>query len=149
MLPAKRVHNFGTYFVTANCADKRSILQVERSSELMLKVLQHYRGHYRLHAFVLMPDHLHLLLTPQDITLERCLQLVKGGFSRRYHMEGGLKDVWQRGFADHRCRDRADFLEHKTYIEQNPIKAGLSSLAEEYGWSSASRSLIQRHSLGG
>jgi putative transposase len=149
MLPTKRAHNFGTYFVTANCADKRSIFQVERNSELMFVVLQHYREHYRLHAFVLMPDHFHLLLTPQDIALERCLQLVKDGFSRRYHLEGGMKDVWQTGYADHRCRDREDYLGHKTYIEQNPVKSGLSTLAEDYGWSSASRSLRQKHSLGG
>ena len=149
MLPTKRVHNLGTCLVTANCAGKRTIFQVERSSELMLEVLQHYREHYKLHASVLMPDHFHLLLTPQDTTLERCLQLVEGGFSRRYHLEGGLNDVWQTSYADHRCRDREDYLNHKTYIEENPVKSGLSSLAEEYGWPSVSRSLRQKHSLGG
>jgi putative transposase len=36
---------------------------------------------YLLHEFVVMPDHLHLILTPQGITLERAMQLIKGGFS--------------------------------------------------------------------
>lgn len=41
------------------------------------------RALYKIHAFVVMPDHIHLLLTPQDIVLERAMQLIKGGFSHR------------------------------------------------------------------
>jgi hypothetical protein len=50
--------------------------QVERDAELLIETLQHYRaeGHYQLHTFVVMPDHLHLLLTPQE-TLERAVGL--------------------------------------------------------------------------
>ncbi len=149
MLPTRRAHNFGTFFVTSNCAGKRSVFGMDRNAELLCEVLQHYRDHYRLHAFVVMPNHFHLLLTPVDITLERCLQLVKGGFSRRYHLAGGARDVWQTGFADHRVRDREDYLKHKTYIEQNPVKAGITSSGEEYGWSSASLSLKEKHRLSG
>ena len=95
-----------------------------------------------------MPDHLHLLLTPET-TLERCLHFIKGGFSHQYHVQGGLLDVWQRGYADHRCRDREDYRKHKQYIEQNPVKAGLAHTAEDYSWSSTSRSLREKHSLSG
>ena len=149
MRPTRRVHNFGTYFITANCAEKQSLFQVERNAALLFETIQHYREHYKLHAFVLMPDHIHLLLTPGDITLERSMQLIKGGFSHRYHRAGGLHAVWQTGYADHRCRDRNDFLQHKRYIEQNPVKAGLCALAEDYPWSSASRVLREKHSLSG
>jgi putative transposase len=150
MLPIQRVHNFGTYFVTANCASKRSVFQVERAAALFFEVLQHNRQHFRLHAFVIMPDHFHLLLTPGGVALERCLQLIKGGFSRRYHLElGGLRDVWQKGFADHRVRDREDYDKHLRYIEQNPVAAGLVSSAELYPWSSASRVLREKKSLSG
>lgn len=149
MLPTQRVHNFGTYFVTANCASKRTLFQVDRNATLLFDVLQHYRQHYKLHAFVIMPDHFHLLLTPGAITLERCLQCIKGGLSHRYHKAGRLKDVWQTGYADHRCRDRDDFLKHKHYLAQNPVKAGLCLAAEEYPWSSASRVLKERKSLSG
>lgn len=149
MLPIRRAHNFGTYFVTANCASKRALFQVERNASLMFSVLQSYREHYKLHSFVIMPDHIHLLLTPAE-TLERSMQLIKGGFSHRYHKElGGLKDVWQTGYADHRCRDREDFLNHKKYIEQNPVVAGFCSSAEAYLWSSVSRTLLGGDSLGG
>ena len=150
MLPIQRVHNFGTYFVTANCASKRSVFQVAQAAELFFDVLQHNRQHYKLHAFVIMPNHFHLLLTPSGAALERCLQLIKGGFSRRYRLElGGLRDVWQKGFADHRVRDREDYDKHLRYIEQNPVAAGLVSSAELYPWSSVSRVLREKKSLSG
>lgn len=54
-----------------------------------------------------MPEHVHLLLTPaEDVTLERAVQLIKGGYSRWFGIEfGKQKEVWQRGFTDHRIRD--------------------------------------------
>jgi putative transposase len=135
----------------AGCrASKRSIFQVDRNADLFFHVLQSNRPHYKLHAFVIMPDHFHLLLTPGDIALERCLQLIKGGFSRRYHLElSGLRDVWQKGFADHRIRDRVDYDKHLRYIDQNPVAAGLVSHPGEYQWSSTSRVLREKKSLSG
>ena len=55
----------------------------------------------KLHACVLTPDHVHLLLTPaQDITLERVMQLIKGGYSHNFGSQfGRKKEVWQRGFT--------------------------------------------------
>ncbi len=47
----------------------------------------------------------------------------------------------QKGSADHRCRDREDFLVRKRYIEENPVVAGMVGLAEDFKWSSASRFL--------
>jgi REP element-mobilizing transposase RayT len=68
-----------TYFVTASAADKKSLLQSGRMADLFLELLRHYRGQhkYLLHEFVVMPNHFHLLLTP-EVTLERALQLIKG-----------------------------------------------------------------------
>jgi putative transposase len=92
---------------------------------------------FRLHAFVLMPEHVHLLITP-DVTLENAVQLIKGGYSHAFGVEFGRhKDVWQRGFTDHRIRDAADFEFHRVYIHQNPVKRGLVRSAEEFKYSSA------------
>ncbi len=73
----------GTYFVTSRTSNSRRVLQLERNAELFLETLQHYEreGHYMLHAFVIMPDHIHLMLTPTGVTLERAMMLIKGGFS--------------------------------------------------------------------
>ena len=69
-------------------------------AQLFIEVLLHYRrqGKYLLHEFVLMPDHFHVLITPA-ITLERALQLIKGGFSFRARKELGFGgEIWQTSF---------------------------------------------------
>ena len=85
-----------------------------------------------------MPEHVHLLITPaRDITLERAIQLIKGGYSYQFGISFGAREVWQRGFTDHRIRDAEDFARHRVYIEQNPVRRGLVERAEQYRLSSA------------
>src|SRR5690348_15923637 len=75
-----------TFFVTSSIAAKRNLLQSELSAHLFIDVLYHYRaeGKYLLHCFVVMPDHFHVLITiGQDITIERAVQFIKGGFAFR------------------------------------------------------------------
>ena len=92
-----------------------------------------------LHAFVVMPDHVHLLLTPaRDITIERCVQLIKGAYSHELgSLIGRNSEVWQRGFTDHRTRDGNDFAHHRNYIHQNPVVAKLVANPSEYRYGSA------------
>src|SRR5690242_11867097 len=109
----------GTYFVTFSTWQRRRLFQVDLYSRLFLKTLYGYRrqGRLDLHAFVVMPDHVHLLLTPvKDVTLERAVQLIKGGYSHAFGIEIGHKEIWQRGFTDHRIRDAQDFAGHRLYI---------------------------------
>jgi putative transposase len=133
-----RATSHGTFFITTQTHNRRTLFQVTSTAELLLETLQHYRheGHYKLHAFVIMPDHIHLLLTPQAITLERAIQLIKGGFSRK--LESKLP-IWQRGFTDRRMRDREDFLTHLNYIHHNPVRAHICQQPEDYPYSSAHR----------
>jgi putative transposase len=109
---------------------------------LFMDTLFRYRqdGAFTLHAFVLMPDHFHILLTPaREITLERAVQLIKGGSARRIGIERQLRlPVWQRGFSDHRIRSAADYTTHLVYIEQNPVRKKLAVNPCEFRWSSAS-----------
>jgi putative transposase len=92
-----RATSHGTFFISAQTYNRRRLFQVTANAELFLDTLQHYRreGHYELHAFVIMPDHVHLLLTLNEITIERAVQLIKGGFSRRL---ASKLPIWQRGF---------------------------------------------------
>jgi putative transposase len=77
---------------------------------------------------------LHLLLTlPGDITIEKAMQLIKGGFPYRLKKEFGYQgEVWQRGFSEVRISDGESFLQHREYIVQNPVEAGLVDTAELY-----------------
>ena len=128
----------GTFFITTATYNRRRLFQVEANALLLIDTLQHYgkEGNYKLHAFVVMPDHIHLLLTPQVITIERTMQLIKRGFSRRIESKF---PVWQRGFTDRRMRDRDDFLKHRDYIHHNPVRARLCQRPEDYPYSSAYR----------
>jgi putative transposase len=84
-----------------------------------------------------MPDHFHLLITPA-ISLERSVQVIKGGFSYRAKKEflfGG--EIWQTSFYDRRVRNLAEYEAFTDYIHQNPVKAGLAVSAAEYPYSSA------------
>jgi putative transposase len=128
----------GTFFVTSATYNRRHFFQVGANAELFLETLQHYRheGKYLLHDFVVMPEHIHLLLTPRETTLERVMGLIKGGFSHRI---GSSFPLWQKSFTDHRIRDRADFLARRKYIHENPVKEGLVERAEDYPYSSAFR----------
>lgn len=92
-----------------------------------------------MHDFVVMQNHVHILLTvPPETNLESVMQLIKGGFSYRARKAYGFSgEIWQRGFSDVFVPDHASFLVHRKYIEQNPVKAGLASAPEEYPFGSA------------
>jgi len=130
-----------TYFITANAWAGRSIFQSERSASLLVDTLLDYRGKgkYELHEFVVMPNHIHLLLTPApDLTLERVMQFIKGGYSHRAGQQlGPSLGVWARGYMDHRVRDPRDYEAHRDYIHQNPVQRGLASSPEKFPYSSA------------
>ena len=130
----------GTYFVTFLTLQRRRLFVVEPYVRLFLKALYGYRrqGKFLLHAFVLMPEHVHLLLTPaHDVTLERAIQLIRGGYSHAFGLEFRSREIWQRGFTDHRIRNAEDFISHRDYIDQNPVKRGLVEAAAEYRYCSA------------
>jgi putative transposase len=131
-------NNAQTYFVTSDTWGRRALFNLESWSRLFFKTLLSHRGEsYLLHEFVLMPDHFHLLITP-EIALERAVQLIKGGFSYQARKElGSNMEIWQRGFADHRIRDVEDYDKHLHYIHLNPVKKHICTNAEEYRYSSA------------
>ena len=139
--PTRRISPAGTYFVTFSTWQRTRLFVIESYARLFLKTLYGYKrnGAFQLHAFVLMPEHVHLLLTPaHDITLERALQLIKGGYSHNFGSEfGRKKEVWQRGFTDHRIRDLQDFVAHREYIHQNPVRRRLVQNAADYKYCSA------------
>jgi putative transposase len=124
--------------VTSATWERRSLFRNERWARLLIDTLYHYRGSaYLLHEFSIMPDHLHVLLTP-NTSLEKAIQFIKGGFSYRAKKElGSNMEVWQKGFSDHRIRDAEDYLRHVAYIRQNPVRKHLCDRVEGYPYSSA------------
>jgi putative transposase len=118
-----------TFFVTTSTLDKRALFMSERMAEGLLATLRsnYKQRRFSLHAFVIMPDHIHLLITPaEDIPLEKAMQFIKGGFSFKAKKELGFNgEIWGKSFSNHRIRNYQDFEQHRRYIERNPARRGL------------------------
>jgi len=85
-----------------------------------------------------MPDHFHAIVTPNEITVERVMQLIKGGYSHAVGQTGRKAlEIWQRGYTDHRVRDYSDYELHRIYIHRNPVRKRLGERPESYRWCSA------------
>lgn len=95
-------------------------------------------GHYRLHAWVVMANHVHLLVTP-EIAPARLIASLKGTTARAANKVLGRtgEPFWQAECYDHWVRDEKEFRRIWSYIEGNPVKAGLVSDATAFHWSSA------------
>jgi len=124
--------------VTTETWGRRSLFNNDRWAKLLIDTLCHYRGTtYLLHEFAIMPDHIHVLMTPLT-SLEKAVQFIKGGFSFRAKKElGSNLEVWQKGSHDHRIRDAGDYAQHIRYINENPVRTHLCECASEYPFSSA------------
>ena len=83
-----------------------------------------------------MPDHIHLCITPApDVSLEKAMQFVKGGFS--FRLKGKL-DVWMRSYNEAQIRTPEKFLACRVYIESNPVRKRMCHSPADYAFSSAS-----------
>ena len=95
-------------------------------------------GRYELFAYVIMPNHVHVLMQPH-IPLARITNSVKGIAARNANVLLGRKGLpfWQDESFDHWIRHSAQLERVRHYIEHNPVKAGLTAAPESYPWSSA------------
>ena len=141
--PKHRIRAAGAYFVTTKAWQGRKLFQKGTMAQILIDTKFEYRrqGCYSLHDFVVMPDHLHVILTPNhESSLEKVVQLIKGGSSYRIGKERQTKfPVWQAGFHEHWIRLCEDYEARRRYLELNPVKAKLTATPQEYPYSSASR----------
>ena len=108
----------------------------------MLDALKHFHGsRYLLFASVVMPDHVHLLLTPLrdengwPFPLVDILQCLKSATAHRINRLLGISGpVWEEESFDHVLRSDESLKEKCEYIRQNPVKAGLVKNPESYRW---------------
>jgi putative transposase len=125
-------------YVTTTTCDRRPVFEISRTADLFLDTLLHYRtlGYYKLHAYVIMPDHVHLVLTPQSITLDQAVALIKNGFAYRLDSD---QPIWQEGFTAYSIASIHDLEVVRAHLHQVPVRAGLTTAAELYRHSSAYR----------
>src|SRR6516165_4174909 len=132
-----------TYFITICAHMQRNLFQRVDVAELMVTTFLEYRdaGEFELHEYVVMPNHVHLLLSlNEQRQLGRVIQLIKGGFSYSLRKKGILfREVWQRRYFARRVRDASEFAAFTQYIQQNPMRKRLVEIADDYPYSSAGK----------
>ncbi len=95
-------------------------------------VQQRELPHVDLHAACLMPDHVHLLISPRERDVVAFVRTWKSWTTRLAREAGHSLPLWQPGMWDRTCRDEGDFQATAAYIVQNPVAAGLVDDATEW-----------------
>ena len=133
------------YFVTAVTKDRRPIFRDDRAAELMVTDLRLLRDElgFSLVAYVVMPDHVHLLVVPGEGSgVSRIMQLIKGRFARSWNKAiGSAGSVWQPRFFESVVRTETQLVRWIEYIQCNPVEARLVQAPEDYPYCSAGGSL--------
>jgi REP element-mobilizing transposase RayT len=108
-------------------------------AELVQQTLLEANGRdYRIQAWVLMPNHIHLVVDVWDKPLAKLINGWKGKSSRAANkLLGRLGEFWQEDYYDTLIRDEAHLKRAVRYTEQNPAKAFLAKSARAWPWSSA------------
>jgi len=140
-----RIRPAGTYFLTLDSWAGRQLLKGEVADILTDQIVQcRQKGYYLLHDFCVLPNHVHVLLTPAgETTLEKAVQMIKGGASYRIGKQRKFLALWQDGYHDWRCRDEKDYRSYAVYIRQNPVNAGLVQKMNAWPHSSANPQFAQ------
>jgi putative transposase len=102
---------------------------------------------YTIDAIVILPDHLHMILTPNDVSeYPRIIKAIKYNFSKNYHNDEveqsmsrhkrEMKAGWQKRYYEHTIRDEKDYQRCFAYIRDNPLKHEYVTDVKEWRYSS-------------
>ncbi|HEY2860142.1 MAG TPA: transposase [Terracidiphilus sp.] len=125
------------HFVTFSCFHRLPLLDVAGAKETVEAVLEGVRARHqaRVYSYVLMPEHIHLLVNePPRILLDQFLKAFKQITSRR--LRGEREKFWQDRYYDSNVYGRKARSEVIRYIHRNPVKRGLVEKPEDWAWSS-------------
>jgi putative transposase len=137
----RRYHHSGqSHFVTFTCYHRLPHLNTGELRDAAVEALEHARIGYRfrVYGFVVMPEHVHLLLSePERATLAQAIQSLKIASAKRTasSRKPGAP-LWQKRYYDRNIRDHDEFVEKLDYIHENPVKRNLCAHPEDWGWSS-------------
>ncbi|TWT99223.1 Transposase IS200 like protein [Botrimarina colliarenosi] len=157
----RRYDNPGdAHFLTFSCFQRRALLNSDRSREWLIDAIRlgQQKRQFDLWAFVVMPEHAHLIVLPLGETkISQILTTIKQSTSKRALLWlrdnapdflEKLRDIqpngkeshrfWQRGGGyDRNLRSINDIYEKVAYIHDNPVRRGLAQRAVDWRWSSA------------
>ncbi len=134
-----------TYFITSRVSSEvgRPFKNPEFANVMVHFLSRENQKKYLLHAYVVMPDHFHLILKPiHGYSLAEIMKAIKGGSAYELNKKLERKGkFWQIENFDHLIRNDRDLRETWDYIKDNPVKGKLVKEAENYPFSSFYRGL--------
>lgn len=145
----------GTYFFTVNTARAGSTLLTDNIDILRTVMAETQTEHpFRLDAIVILPDHLHTVMTlpPGDSNFPLIWNKIKGRFSRRLDWSGPRsrskrikreRGIWQRRYWEHLIRNPNDFRKHVEYCWINPVRHGLVQHVRDWPYCSFHRDVAR------
>lgn len=137
----KHIHLPGfPYLITTVTLNRKPIFENQNAADILLKatLFGRKRQWYSLLSFVIMPDHMHLIIVPTNKNVSGCMQSLKGFSAREINRTLNQKDsIWQSGFFDYILDTEEKVLSRMKYVEGNPVRKGLCSQVEDYKYSSA------------
>jgi putative transposase len=131
------------HFVTFSCFLRLPLLEATAAKETVEAVLEQIRERHqaRVYAYVLIPEHVHLLVNePPRILLAQFLKAIKQMTSRK--LRGPREKFWQDRYFDSNVHGEKARSEVIRYIHRNPVKRGLVEKPEDWTWSSFRHYLI-------
>jgi putative transposase len=137
-------------FITGVCHRREPHLRTRQRKELLLAIMREVKASSGLvmHAYVILDDHFHWLISSRKLDFSRVMQSLKLRFSHRAKKGPGVSNntpFWQRRFWDHVIRDSEDLQRHLDYIYYNPVKHGQVSKPADYTWSSFNTHVVRGH----
>ena len=128
----------GTFLITLVTHQNRPVFSVSRMAERLIDTVLtlRTRGSFKLHAFLVLPDRLHLLLTPLDRELDTAVEEIEAEFA---HHVDSVRRVWESGFQRHPVKSIRDLERLRTHLHELPVRAQVTESAELYPYSSAFR----------
>jgi len=157
-MPDRLLRYYGAgylHFITTSCYHRHPLLSHPQNRDLFLEVLEQVRKryHFVIVGYVVMPEHVHLLLSePDRANPSVVMQALKQGFARRLlrKLRSGIDPrqntlwnqaleeghIWQRRFYDFVVFTEHKRVEKLRYIHRNPVKRGLVLEPQQWAWSS-------------
>ncbi len=130
------------YFVTTNTKNNATVFADKRYAGQLLSCIYYGRENnwYLLLSFVIMPDHLHLVVVPNRKNISQIMKAIKGYSARLINLNNQNKgSLWEDGFYDYILDNEDKLLTKIRYIEENPVRKRLVLAPEFYLYSSANK----------
>jgi putative transposase len=128
-------------FITAVTYRRIPYLNTDSHKKLLISVMRELKTstNFKMHAYVILDDHFHWIITPAGKPFPKVMQSLKLRFVHQFKKtnkcQSSLK-LWQQRYWDHVIRNTEDMNQHMDYIHYNPIKHGYTTRPMDYPWSS-------------